>query len=262
MGRFRQPEAIGSGHCLWARRLLWPGLMTAVMMIVLLGLGTWQVRRLMWKQTILAQVDLAEASAPVPLPSIPAPFTLPSIPAPFTPTPFTKVFVTGTFLNDRAALYGAEVKPAAAGPAMGARMIVPLRREDGSTILVDRGWVPLSRPEPIEQPAGVVRVSGYIRMGDHPGWFSAVDDPAARRFFTLDPAAIGAAAGVRDAAPFILVALGDTAAQRPLPGPWPDPARYLPRPPNNHLAYAITWYGLAIALLVIFFLWAKKGSAA
>ena len=36
------------------------------------------------------------------------------------------------------------------------------------------------------------------------------------------------------------------------------PARTLPRPANNHLSYAITWYGLATGLLVIFALYARK----
>ena len=42
------------------------------------------------------------------------------------------------------------------------------------------------------------------------------------------------------------------------PERYPDPARHLPQPPNNHLSYAITWYGLAVALVVIFVLWARK----
>jgi surfeit locus 1 family protein len=69
----------------------------------------------------------------------------------------------------------------------------------------------------------------------------------------LDAAAIGSALGLHDVAPFVLVAIGP----RP-PEQYPDPVRHLPRPPNNHLSYAITWYGLAVALVVIFVLWARK----
>ena len=50
-------------------RCSWPGLMTVVMLAVLLGLGTWQVHRLHWKEAILAQIARAEAAPPVPLPS-------------------------------------------------------------------------------------------------------------------------------------------------------------------------------------------------
>lgn len=230
------------------RRLLWPCLMTTVMLIVLLALGTWQVRRLFWKEDLLARIDHAEASPPIPLPA--------------APSPFTKVSVTGTFLPDEAALYGADVRTIASGPEMGARMIVPMRQTNGEVILVDRGWVPLSRPGPIDQPQGTVTVSGYVRFGDTEHWFSAADDPAGRRFFTLDPKKIGDAVGQPNTSPFVLVLL----AQRPTADGrsdhWPDPAQHLPRPPNNHLSYAITWYGLAVALLAIFVIWARKGSAA
>jgi surfeit locus 1 family protein len=53
------------------------------------------------------------------------------------------------------------------------------------------------------------------------------------------------------------VALGPTP-----PNGYPDPAKHLPRPPNNHLSYAITWYGLAAALVVIFVVWARKALTA
>jgi surfeit locus 1 family protein len=226
------------------RRLLWPGIMTAAMLVVLVGLGTWQVHRLFWKEAILAQIDRAESADPIPLPR--------------RPSPFTKVSVTGTFLADQASLYGADVRDIASGPEMGARLIVPMRQTNGEIILVDRGWVPLSRPEPIDQPSGEVTVSGYVREGDKASWFSATDDPAARRFFTLDPRAIGIATGHRDVPPFVLVVL----ASGGIVDHWPDPARHLPRPPNSHLSYIITWYGLALALLAIFVVWARRESRA
>ncbi len=236
-----------------ARRLLWPSMMTAGMLVVLLALGSWQVKRLFWKQALLAQIAQAEAAAPIPLAQVDAQGT---------PSPFMKISATGTFLPDETALYGAEVRDVASGPAMGAQMIEPMREVNGELILVDRGWVPLSRTGPLDQPTGVVTVSGYVRMGDAQHWFSAADDPSARQFFTLDPRAIGAAIGHPDIRPFVLVALGAGSGVDAIVQHWPDPARHLPRPPNNHLSYAITWYGLAVALLAIFTIWARKGSRA
>ncbi len=221
------------------RRLLWPGLMAAVMLAVLLGLGTWQVQRLHWKRQILADIARAEAAPAAALPD--------------HPDPYTKVQVTGYLHNELSASYGAEVRDTPAGTELGTQMIVPLERDEEDVILVDRGWVPDKRPRPIAQPDGEVTVEGYVRPGDKPGLFSAPDNPAARQFFTLNPTAIGAALGLHHVAPFVLVALGPAPPER-----YPDPARHLPRPPNNHLSYAITWYGLAIALMVIFVLWARK----
>ena len=222
-----------------SRRLLWPSLMTVVMFLILIGLGTWQVQRLHWKQGILAQIARAEAA--------------PANPLPANPDPYSKVAVTGRLLNDHSAGYGAEVRDMPAGPVLGTQLIVPLERHDAAPVLVDRGWVPSARREPIDQPSGEVTIEGYVRPGDKPGLFSATDDKAGRQFYTLDPAAIGAALGLTHVAPFVLVAIGQAS-----PGHWPIPAQHLPRPPNNHLSYAITWYGLALALVVIFTLWARK----
>ena len=221
------------------RRLLWPGAMAAAMLAVLLGLGTWQVQRLHWKRTVLAQIARAEAAPAVALTA--------------EPEPYAKVQVTGRLRDDLSASYGAEVRDTPAGTQLGTQLIEPLERADGEAILVDRGWVPDKRLRPIARPEGDVTLEGYVRPSETPGLFSATDNPAARLFYTLDAPAIGAALGLHHVAPFILVAVGSAPPER-----YPDPARHLPRPPNNHLSYAITWYGLAVALVVIFVLWARK----
>jgi surfeit locus 1 family protein len=213
--------------------------MTMGMLAILLALGTWQVHRLYWKLGILTQIAQAEAGPPQPLTA--------------DPDPWTKVEVTGTFRSDLTALYGAEVRDTRTGPTMGSELIVPLERRDGPPVLVDRGWVPAERPAPLTQPSGPVTVVGYVRPGSGPSWFSAKDDVAGRQFFTLDPAVIGQALGLRAVTPFAVIAMGQDK-----PGDWPAPAEHLPQPPNNHLSYAITWYGLAAALVVIFIIWARK----
>lgn len=189
---------------------------------LLLFLGTWQVQRLHWKNDLLARIAASEAAPPIPLED--------------PPQPLAKVRVTGRFDHAREALVGLEVR----GAVLGASLVTPLLRNDASAILVNRGWVPLERSTPVGRPEGEVTVEGWIHPGDRANLFSARDDPAGRRFYTLDPAAIGAAIGL-EVAPYALIALGP-------PGS-PDPARTLPRPTNNHLGYAITWYGLALSLL-------------
>ena len=109
-------------------RIIVPGFTTLVLMVVLIGLGTWQVQRLHWKQTILAQISEAEAALAVPLSDEPA--------------PYTKVSVSGRFRFDRAAQYGIEVRDTRAGPTVGSDQIVPLDRDGAPPLLVDRGWVP------------------------------------------------------------------------------------------------------------------------
>ncbi|HEY7576553.1 MAG TPA: SURF1 family protein [Acetobacteraceae bacterium] len=221
------------------RRLLWPGTIAAAMLAVLLGLGTWQVRRLHWKREILAQITRAESA--------------PAIPLPADPQPYTKVQVSGELREELAAFYGAQVRDTKTGTQLGTQLIVPLRREQDGTILVDLGWVPDKRAQPLALAEGEVTVEGYVRPSDQPGLFSVADNAAGRRFFTLNAPAIGAALGLRDVAPFVLVAMG-----RPPPQGYPDPAQHLPRPPNNHLSYAITWYGLAVGLVLVFGMWTRQ----
>jgi surfeit locus 1 family protein len=219
------------------RRLILPLAVTLPVLVLLLGLGTWQVQRLAWKRDILARIAAAEAGPPLPLPAPPAP----------SPAPFSKVEAQGRFDHGREVLVGLELR----GTVLGARLVVPLLRENAPPLLVDRGWVPIDRMDAVERPAGPVRVVGWVREAAHAGWFAARDDPAHRRFFTFDPAAIGAAVGLPEVAPYALVALGEGQGL-------PQPDRTLPRPPDNHLGYAITWYGLAAALTGVFLVWARR----
>jgi surfeit locus 1 family protein len=215
------------------RRLLFPALVALPVLLALLGLGTWQAQRLAWKTDLLAGIAAAEAG--------------PAIPLGATPPPFTKVEATGRFDHGREALVGIEVR----GTTLGSRLLTPLLRDAAPAILVDRGWVPLERRQPVDHPEGPVRVTGWVRPGERAGMFSATDDTAGRRFYTFDPAAIGAALGLPQVAPFGLVALGDARGL-------PEPDRRLPRPSNNHLGYVITWYGLAVALIGVFLVWARR----
>ncbi len=219
------------------RRLLIPAIATIVMLAVLITLGTWQLQRLAWKTDVIARLDAAER--------------LPAVPFSDTAPPFAKVRIEGTFRPGITALYGSEGRQTRTGPAIGAHLLAVLDRPGAPPVIVDRGWVPQAlRPAP---PAGPVVLEGWLRPAEQPGMFSATDNPAERRFYTLDPQAIGAGLGVGPVAPFILVVLGKQEG-------WdqPEPATTLPRPSNNHLTYVFTWYSFAAVLLVIFALYARK----
>lgn len=215
------------------RRLIWPLLIVLPVFATLLYLGTWQAQRLVWKNEIIRQIAAAEAA--------------PALPLRGQPDVFTKVLATGRFDHGREALLALEVR----GPVLGARLLTPLMREGAAPLLVDRGWVPVESRAPIARPESEVTVEGFLRLPDARNRFSATDDAAGRRFYTFDPATIGAALGLPGVAPFGLVALGGG-------GALPDPARTLPRPSNNHLGYVITWYGLALSLLGVFAVWARR----
>lgn len=199
-------------------------LVAAIPLAILIWLGVWQLQRLQWKSAMLARIDAAEQTAPVPLGAAAPPL-------------FTRVTVSGT-LHGPAILYGADVRD----DHMGAQLIETLDRPGSLPLLVMLGWVrtDASRPTPVSGPA---TLTGYIRLPEPATWLSAPDDAAARRFYSLNPAAISPGA-----APFTLVALGPP----PSSPDAPIPADTLPRPTNNHLQYALTWFGLAAALVGVF----------
>ena len=213
------------------RRLLFPFLTTLLLVCLTSGLGVWQVHRLAWKTRLLAQIDAAERAPPIPIPDAPG--------------PFQKIVVRGRLDAGRALAYADDVHDDAQGVVMGTYLVEPLLRAGEPPILVDLGWMKYP-PVPV---AGVLSVTGYIRPGEHRSWLSARDDVRGRRFYTLDPARIAAGIGLPEAAPYILVALG--------PPGVPDPARSLPRPANDHLQYAITWFSLAVVAVVMFLVWAR-----
>ncbi len=199
---------------------------TAIALAILVALGVWQLRRLAWKEGLLAQIDAAETRPPQPLTTT-------------TPPLFTRIVATGTLVAAPTALYGVDVRD----NHLGAQLVERLDRPDAAPLVVVLGWVPTDTGHPVAI-SGPATITGYIRLPEQPTWLSAADDMRGRHFYTLNPATIGAALGAPDPAPFVLVALGKAPA-------WgqPVPADALPRPVNNHLNYALTWFGLAASLL-------------
>ena len=205
------------------------------MLALTLWLGVWQIQRLHWKERLLTNIDRAEAAPAVALPQ--------------SPRPFEKVEVSGRLRADLVAHYGSEVRSTPDGPKLGAQLIVPLERPGELPILVDRGWYPDDAAPP--SVAGPVSITGYIRPPEPAGPFAPSVDVIQRRFWSLDPTQIGSALGLAHVAPFTLVALGPADAS-------PSPAQALPRPANDHLGYAVTWFGLGACLIGIFAAFARR----
>ena len=229
------------GISLKVRQVRSAAIATLIALAILVALGVWQLHRLHWKENILAQIDHAEASPPVPLGANPA--------------PFTKVIATGMLLPGTA-LYGAQVHDLPNGQSqMGAQRLQIMLRGGQAPVLVDLGWVPdgAKPPFPSTRPT---RIMGYIREPDQAGALSAEDDTATRHFYTLNPAVIAKALGVHNVAPYTLIAMGALAGPND-----PVPATELPRPQNNHLQYAFTWFGLAFALVAVFVAFARSQRA-
>jgi surfeit locus 1 family protein len=204
--------------------------------LLLCGFGAWQLQRLAWKEDILARLAAAEAAPPTPFPArVDDPRAL----------EYRTLVATGRYDHEREAFYGAIVR----GRDGGSFVVTPLLRDGAETVLVLRGWVREGRTD-FPRPEGLVSVTGFAFPSSSGNWFTPAPDLAKRRFFAFDIAAIAAAAGVARPAPVALAVLGPRTAD-------PMPEQALPKPANPHLGYAITWFGLAGALLAVFAVWAR-----
>ncbi len=227
------------------RPLLIPALFTLISGALLVSLGVWQVHRLAWKENLLATIDARIRSTPQVLPPPAAWSSLK--PADYE---YRRVALTGTFDN------GKETPVFGSTPyGVGSYIMTPMHLRDGDrdggVVLVNRGYVPPEFKDPATraagEPSGVVRVVGLMRAPEHRGLFTPADDPAAGQFFSRDPAVLAARDGLASVAPFTVDA--DTAAN---PGGWPRGGTTVVALPNNHLVYALTWFGTALAIFAIF----------
>ena len=231
----------------------WLGLLlpAIVAFLILIGLGTWQVERKAWKEGLIAALTERLGAAPVALPAAKDWQNLDQ-----ARDEYTRVTFSAQFDNAAEALvYGAAsaFRPDVTGP--GYWVFTPARLADGSTVIVDRGFIPEEKKNPTAreagQIAGPVTIVGTLRWPDARHWFTPNDDPAHNLWLSRDPQSIAAAKGLGTVAPFFVE------QESPVPpGGLPHPGKLVVALPDNHLQYAITWYGLAAALAVTFAFWA------
>lgn len=193
------------------------------------ALGVWQVRRLAWKRDLIERVDARVRAPPV---SSPGPEAWSRVSA--AADEYRRVRVSGVFETDRETLVQAVTE---LGP--GFWVMTPLRMAAGPEILVNRGFVP-SETARRTAPASVVTVTGLVRMSEPHGGFLRANQPGVGRWYSRDVAAIAKARGLENAAPYFI-----DADASPNAGGWPRGGLTVVRFRNSHLAYALTWFGLA-----------------
>jgi len=246
------PIAGGGAGAAAARGVLVPSLATAAALAVLIGLGMWQLERKEWKEALVAALAERLAAPPV---ALPPPRDWPNL-APADE--FLRVAMTAAFENDKEGLVftsGSTLRDDAGGP--GYWVFTPARLADGSIVMVNRGFVPEGRQNPATrqdgQVTGPVAMTGALRFAEPPGLFTPGADPAKNIWFSRDPGAIAQAKGI-NAAPFYV----ELESPEP-PGGLPHVARLYPNLPDNHLQYALTWFGLAAVFAGAYVAWLFGG---
>jgi surfeit locus 1 family protein len=225
------------------RPQLWPTLFSVPAVALCLGLGIWQVQRLHWKLGLIAQREAAVAAAPV---------TPPRTLEEAGSMEFHHVAADGVLLNDKEIFVGATSK---AG-RQGYYVLTPLRQADGRSIFINRGFIPTRLKDPASRSAGeiagIVHIVGLLRLppSGKPNWFIPANRPDLNYWFWVDLPAMGAADGLSDVAPYYI-----DADATPNPGGWPKGGVTRLKLPNDHLQYALTWFSLAVAGIVIYVLY-------
>jgi surfeit locus 1 family protein len=208
-------------------------------LLVLVGLGVWQVQRLHEKEVLLITLAERMKAAETPMGDV--------LRLPLAETEWRRVQAHGRFLHDKEAyVYATEFDL-----GMGVHVLTPLVTNDDGVVLIDRGFVPLASKPPETRAAGQVEgdvaISGIVRLEGERNMFTPAADERQRIWYWRDIQGIAQDLGVTLIAPIVIVA--DQPAN---PGGLPRFPGYRVDIPNNHLQYALTWFGLALTLAGVY----------
>lgn len=215
---------------------------------ILIGLGTWQMERRVWKADLIATMDARLALPPIPVTDFVAKGARDD---------YRPVSASGTFRHDQEMYLAARSYKG----QLGYHVVTPLVLDGSQTaVLIDRGWVPSDRRAPASRAAGQVvgpvTLIGIARQQTKPGLFTPDNRPDQNQWYWADLPAMAAHAGLAQVAPLLLEA--GTAEN---PGGLPIGGQTFINLPNNHLQYALTWYSLAVVLVVIYFVSRRRDGA-
>ncbi|HEX7873302.1 MAG TPA: SURF1 family protein [Sphingobium sp.] len=210
--------------------------LTAVLLLIaglFVALGIWQVERRAWKHALVAAVETRAHAAPV---AAPGPAQWRAVTQ--DRDAYRRVTVEGRFLPGRQTLVRA-----VSDLGSGYWVLAPF--DTGRfTLLVNRGFIPPEAKGRVPEPQGQVRITGLLRITEPGGGFLRSNDPASDNWYSRDVPAIAAKRRLGTVAPYFIDADGSLDA----PGK-PTGGLTVIRFPDNHMVYALTWFGMAALCL-------------
>jgi surfeit locus 1 family protein len=232
------------------------GIFTLLTVTLLIGLGVWQLQRRVEKHALIAQLTERLAAAPGALPSSAQWSTLTPARDEFRRVRFSAAYEQ----RPDAMVYssGSAIREDVAGP--GTWAFLPARLSGGETVVINTGFVQNTMQDRGQQDRAVVRLvtgapvtlTGYIRFPESPGALTPRENIAKRLWFTRDHQEIARALGWGEVAPFY-IDLETPVPESGIPKPGPLEVHLK----DDHLQYAITWFGLAGAVVIAFGVWLK-----
>lgn len=221
--------------------------------VILSGLGIWQLDRKISKENLIATLNARLSRAPEDLPPRASWPRLRQDGEEFRRVAFPAEFLDG----EEALVYtaGSPLRSDVKGP--GYWVFAPARLAGGSIVLINRGFVPDDHKDPTMRaegvPHGIVDVVGVMRWPEIRGSFTPADDPKKNVWYLRDSNSIATFKKWATAAPFYVDQESPTPA-----GGLPKPGKLEVRLPDDHLQYAITWFGLALALAGVYVVWLAR----
>jgi surfeit locus 1 family protein len=233
-----------------------PVFFALVAIVTFVGLGTWQLQRKAWKEALIESLEQRLSAPPADL--LPRERWARLDPG---NDEFRRVKFSATFVSGAEALVytsGSALRSDVSGS--GYWVFVPAQLASGGLVVVNRGFVPEGWQDPATRAVGTnpgrADLIGVMRWPESRGAFSPKDDPGRNLWFVRDPVAIAAAKGWGEVAPFYV----ELESPQP-PGGLPRAGALKANLRNEHLQYAITWYGLALVVVVMFVFWLSGAAA-
>ena len=237
------------------RLYLIPTLICLPVFTFLLSLGNWQMERLTWKKSL---IEVIEARLAAPLQNIPESGEWKNLSS--DDYVYQPVFLKGVF--DHQAEQFWFVHHEKFGP--GYQVITPFVIGGERIVMVNRGYIPASQQAPVTRQDG--QISGEVRLEGLMVWpgerniFEPPNEPDNNLWFVKDINAMAKNAGYEDnswlIAPFFVDSLETPENVYPVQAPIGGQTRV--NLPNRHLEYVVTWYGLALALVIVYVQWLIK----
>jgi surfeit locus 1 family protein len=214
---------------------------------ILSSLGVWQLHRKLWKENLIAAMTARLNAEPEPLPPSSQWGKLTQEADEFRRVNFSAQFLP----RQEAFVYtpGSALRTDVEGP--GYFVFAPARLPDGAVIVVDRGFVPENRKQAGRSEASEpIQIVGVLRWPEEPSLFTPAAESKSNLWFLRDPKSMSTQGHWNAGAPFYV----DQESPVP-PGGLPKPGKLEMHLRDDHLQYAITWFGLAAGLVGVYGWW-------
>lgn len=237
------------------RDLLLPACLTGLALVILVSLGNWQVRRLAWKEDLIARVETRPSAPAIDLSAQDLP-SADGIDAFLAENEYRPALLRGEYRPAGEVLVFTSLeRPRGPYGGPGHWILTPfVLSRSGAQILVNRGFVPDGRDDYAIAPGGEQMIEGLIRRPEVGSLFTPDPKPEERLFFSRDPTAIARAMGGAEQLGFFIDLDSSFTSQSGLPQAGETRFSFT----NSHFQYAVTWYGLAAALLAVFCVFAWR----